>query len=436
MIDGVAPRAKMNQQRERRYKSMFFRKILTKGGDAVVWDSNKITPGTEFMRKIHDALIKLTCELTNVNFVISGSNECGEGEHKMMQYISSNCKNGSIMIYGLDADLIMLALLSKQRRNIMLLRDNNFNDKLQDVDKTFTYLNIDILQTCICREIKQLANMDLEDNRIVQDYIFICFLLGNDFLERLPSVTIKENGVSVLTKIYTRLLNKQKGYLVDNSRPLHERIDLRFLKEMFSELAKSEDYFFRDVYGVYKTQSVYKDVPIAESYDNMTFCQDDCIKYNKPGYKKRYYSYYGINDVNKVCKDYISGLYWVLGYYNGHEHCNWDWFYKHHATPFVSDLVVYMEKCNSGCKIEPSRASTEREQLLLVLPKTSLLSVLNEVDKEFSERVQRVFRTGSSNDLRVFYPETLCIDMIHREYLWQSKIFFEQFDKDLISMFF
>jgi 5'-3' exonuclease len=438
MIDGVAPRAKMNQQRERRYKSMFFKTLYK--NDQMNWDTNKITPGTNFMQKIQDELYTFAKRWSDINFVISGSDECGEGEHKMMHYIDSHCQTGTIMIYGLDADLIMLGLLISKNKNITLLRDNNFNEKLPEIQKTFTYLNIKVLKQCICREIQTMANLDLDETRIVQDYIFLCFLLGNDFLEHLPSLIIKENGVNVLTKVYTNILIERKDYLVNNplETTLSARINLKFLEDLFGRLSKSEDYFFAHVYSVYRQKSVYKDIVVEEVYDSMLFYQDDCIKYNIPGYKKRYYSYYGITDINEVCKDYINGLYWVLGYYNKHEHNNWDWFYKHHATPFVSDLWMYLAKFDKDrvYEIETSKPCTPIEQLFMVLPKQSLLKILEEDASTLYNRVKRVFRTSNSKELKRYYPNSICIDMVHREYLWQAKIFFEHFDKQFLSIFF
>jgi 5'-3' exonuclease len=433
MIDGVAPRAKMNQQRERRYKSMFFKTLY--GNDQMKWDTNKITPGTKFMQNIQHALHVYSKTLREINFVVSGADEPGEGEHKMIQYIESYCKDGSIMIYGLDADLIMLGLLYSQTKNITLLRDNNFNEKLPEIQKTFTYLDINELKKCICREIQNMANSKLDESRIVQDYIFLCFLLGNDFLEHLPSLIIKENGVNVLTKVYTDILVCQNAYLVNDpsKTTLSNRINVTFLTELFGRLSNSEDYFFAKVYK----KCVYKDIVLEEN-ESMIFYKEDCIHYDIPGYKKRYYSFYVVNNINQVCKDYIDGLYWVLGYYNKHEHNNWDWFYKHHATPFVSDLWKYLldHGKDNVCQIQSSNPCTPIEQLFMVLPKQSLLNILQEDTSNIYERVSRIFRTNNSKELMAYYPKGLCIDMIHREYLWQSKIFFEHFDKQFLSVFF
>lgn len=63
-VDGVAPRAKMNQQRGRRFNSakeaLKMEEIAKKKGeilpDEARFDSNCITPGTPFMARLHEQL--------------------------------------------------------------------------------------------------------------------------------------------------------------------------------------------------------------------------------------------------------------------------------------------------------------------------------------------------------------------------------------------
>ena len=50
-FDGVAPVAKLDQQKNRRYKSWFIQQYEQK--DKSLWDSTCITPGTEFMNKLN-----------------------------------------------------------------------------------------------------------------------------------------------------------------------------------------------------------------------------------------------------------------------------------------------------------------------------------------------------------------------------------------------
>jgi 5'-3' exonuclease len=472
MIDGVAPRAKINQQRERRYKTLYIKEYIkeykknieSEEKDDMIWDTNNITPGTKFMDKIRLALDELAKEMKQYNklLIISDSNECGEGEHKMMKCIekiednNNESTNKKICIYGLDADLIMLSLLSNKRDKIVLMRDNTFNKKLKEIDRTYTYLDINQLEKGIVNEIRTMLKKDnnykdelISDTNIINDYIFLCFLLGNDFMEHLPSLMIKENGVNVLIKYYIQnlIMRKFKPLINLQSSNLYEKINLELLMDIMYNLKTSEDYFFNNVYSVYQNDnSKYKDeIVIENSHDkNIWVYTNDIIKYNKKGYKNRYYMYYGIEreKIDVICKEYLEGLYWILGYYNGHSHNNWNWHYKYHATPFISDIYeyikqnknVFMEYIKNSNNIKESEKNSTLEQLFMVLPKKSLLNVIKEKDIELYNKMIRIFRNEYSRDLDKFYCNKITIDMINKEYLWQSKVFFDNLDKEIIKI--
>jgi 5'-3' exonuclease len=451
MIDGVAPRAKINQQRERRYKSHFFKEF----SGSVKWNSNKITPGTKFMDNLIKELNIFKKEIHDI--IISDSNEPGEGEHKMMSTINNLSieKDDKICIYGLDADLLMLSLLNIYSSNIILLRDNTFNTKLSESDKIYTYVNIKKLRQYICQELRQDNNFEnISDDNLIRDYIFLCFLLGNDFLEHIPSLLIKENGLAILIKSYNTIIQKYKtkgtGSLI-NKNSLYNKnwqtcINLHMLRDIFYELSKVEDYFYSNIYSAYKKETNYRDIydldQINTDCKNVFFYKTDIIKYNKSGYKNRYYQFYNVYDKESAITEYITGLYWILGYYNGHIHDNWSWFYSHHATPFASDIFTFLSNDKNiniiyerNLKIlQPTIPNTTLEQLFMVLPKDSLIEILQSINIEVYEKTIRIFNTHSKN-LQDYYPTKIYLELIHKEYLWQSKIFLKTFYNKIIDIF-
>jgi 5'-3' exonuclease len=88
-VDGVVPMAKIRQQRLRRFKSVWIASEEERIGVRTVgeprWDTNSITPGTAFMERLGIALHKIPNG--TIKWHVSGADEPGEGEHKLMKLI-------------------------------------------------------------------------------------------------------------------------------------------------------------------------------------------------------------------------------------------------------------------------------------------------------------------------------------------------------------
>ena len=96
-FDGVAPVAKLEQQRTRRYKSWYqneISKMIFKKDKNDVWNTTAITPGTNFMAELNNTVSNhfnpgSFSRLNVSNIFVSGSNKVGEGEHKLFDYIQA-----------------------------------------------------------------------------------------------------------------------------------------------------------------------------------------------------------------------------------------------------------------------------------------------------------------------------------------------------------
>ena len=140
----------------------------------------------------------------------------GEGEHKILKYIRETNLIGNSVIYGLDADLIMLGLASNTN-NIYLLRESlEFGKPTED----FLYFDIDSLKCGLIQDFKERYTIDNKflDNRliinIINDYIFICFFLGNDFLPHILGLDLRYNGLDIILDIYTETFSLFNNTLI------------------------------------------------------------------------------------------------------------------------------------------------------------------------------------------------------------------------------
>ena len=272
-VDGCAPRAKMNQQRSRRFRAARdladgIKQAGERGEDvpAEPFDSNCITPGTAFMGRLHSAIqhwarrkVAEDTSWQKVQVIFSGHDVPGEGEHKIMEYIRTikmqpgfNPNTRHCML-GNDADLIMLALVSHEP-HFALLREKidfraNFKKSNSRADKfeksgpkEFQLLHISMLRDYIAVEFSDCAptlafTYDVE--RIIDDFVLMAYFVGNDFLPHIPCLDISTGAFAWLVEIYRRLLSSWSSYMTNNGD-----IDLQKLEDFFKHLAVYEEKAF------------------------------------------------------------------------------------------------------------------------------------------------------------------------------------------------
>jgi len=304
-IDGVAPLAKINQQRKRRY-------ISTNNYN---WDTNAITCGTPFMDNLNK-YIKTRC--VNIDTMYNN----GEGEHKIMDYIHYDPEPNNIyLIHGLDADLILLSLMSNKSDNIYLMREQNNN--------TISYISIKKIKEYIELEWSYIFHKNAD---IIKSYCVMLSIMGNDFIPHPISLKISNNGINTLKSV------SKNTCLISKDDPIN--INKTDLQLIFKNLIYYEDKFM-----------------INEPKN-----------WRKNYYKNEVY----IENISEACKYYIDGIFWTYNYYNKNiNKIDHSWYYPYLGCPTISDIANYL----STYVYKPNYDNTfinSREQLLIVIPKTSI----------------------------------------------------------------
>ncbi|KAH9963129.1 XRN 5'-3' exonuclease N-terminus-domain-containing protein [Russula dissimulans] len=300
-IDGVAPRAKMNQQRSRRFRTAqeahekeearkesvalwesMGKTISEDEKNKKPWDSNAITPGTPFMELLAKSLRYWVVQKLNndpgwkqLEVIISDASVPGEGEHKIMDYIRrqrtnrGHDPNTRHVIYGLDADLIMLALATHEP-HFRVLREDVFADSVSATacrrcgqeghfaaqctalkseiqkpasseKKPFIFLDVSVLREYLESELNVTRTpfpFNLE--MAIDDWVLLIFFVGNDFLPHLPSLEIREGAIDTLLKIWKDELPRMGGYVTN-----HGQLVLHRAQIILEGLARREDDIFR-----------------------------------------------------------------------------------------------------------------------------------------------------------------------------------------------
>jgi 5'-3' exonuclease len=394
-FDGVAPVAKLDQQRSRRFKSLYQNSLsrsIYKTTTPDPWNTTAITPGTLFMKTLDE---KINHAFSNpsqfgLNYItVSGSNVYGEGEHKIFKYIrdnSSEHKDNNTVIYGLDADLIMLSINHLPiSRNIYLFRETpefikSINSELEPNESYV--LDIPALSDAITLDMNNGKELTTEQqkNRIY-DYIFLCFFLGNDFMPHFPAINIRTGGVEKMLQAYKSTIGNTNENLTDG-----KIIYWKNVRKIVEFLAKNELEFFKQEHKIRDRREKNKlpDITPEDKMNNFinipTYDRsiEKFINPYKDNWQRRYYkSLFDIEINEERCKqistNYLEGLEWTMKYYT--TGCpDWRWRYNYNYPPLLQDLLQFIPYFNTEfMENKLDKPVSELVQLSYVMPRQSLI---------------------------------------------------------------
>jgi 5'-3' exonuclease len=432
-FDGVAPVAKLEQQRNRRYKSWYMMAQKYETNSKMQWDTTAITPGTSFMKTLNETIYdRFTKDesLKHLNkLIISGSNSEGEGEHKLFEYIRNfpeQHKEYKTVIYGLDADLIMLSINHLPvAANIYLYRETpHFIKSLNsELEPNESYM-IDI------PELTQIITLDMNNNNPlttqqqknrIYDYIFLCFFLGNDFLPHFPSCNIRTGGIHKLLSAYKHTIGSTNENLTNGNK-----IHWKNVRKLILYMSEKENNNLRGEH-IKRDRMEKRELPNNTPEEkleqfNLTPCfnrkLEKSINPFKPKWEERYYKV--LFDIKpekltnqmkqEICVNYMEGLEWTMKYYT--TGCaNWRWTYKYHYPPLFSDLIKFMPVFDR--EFVPNLGKNpvkDITQLAYVLPKHSLYLLSNPI--------QNILTTQNPD----WYKDDCSFKWSYCKYFWESHV--------------
>lgn len=436
-FDSIVPMAKMEQQRLRRtktayeddYKNKFVATTaIAKFNDGanmqVPWDKNAITPNTDFMKKLDAAIISHYIDNSAVIVMPSGGASIGEGEHKIFNHIRNRpCPAEHIdVIYGLDADLIMLGLNSGNPDSIYLARYD---------EEKYTVMSIG--------ELEKRIRMEMNGGSI-KDYIFMCYLLGNDFLPHFPVLNIRTVGIPVLLNTYKLIHRSKTSYFFNTEADVPE-INWRAVSRFVTLLAKNEHIQFCDLHKMREKSAdnlnlrlssgniqnrnprrPMANVTIDSAVPLLVRHSEAYINPFMEGWQDRYYEeLFQFRDpatmdsqIIEATKNYLRGLLWVHTYYHG-VCTDWLWHYGYNYAPLLCDLTRVLNNNTLTLKLNDAPPVSPYTQLAYVLPPKS--------HNLLPEAVRRAIE-----DIEYVTEHTFEMQWAYCRYLWEAHVEFKPID--------
>lgn len=391
-FDGTAPLAKIVQQRERRFKTAA---AAAAGGDATL-ETLQITPGTEFMSRLMTAVKDYFMDSTKYRagaaaVIVSGSDEAGEGEQKIFQYVRGRgARAGRAVLYGLDADLFMLSLFHKEYfDDLVVFREGSAEFPPDIID--------------IKRLARHIADAGAADMR---QYLFMCFFLGNDFIKKLSVLNLRRTGMNILLNLARGSRGRPMVVGAGGEPPV---IHWKNVGIFLSRLAEREHALMLEMFAERDEMEARECDPKSPLLHRAA---EHYIAPAEAGWEVRYYmALFGIDvttpagrdELRAVCLNYLEALEWTLKYYT--VGCpNWGWTYRHHYAPLIKDLICFIPtRAAEFVAAQPAAPVTPARQLALVFPPAAAARWITDAETRawIEDHKEQLYMAG--DDLEMSY---------------------------------
>lgn len=405
-IDGVPTMGKIYEQKKRRYMASLIQYIGNKyklKKSSFNWDKNNISPGTVFMNKLEEYLdsdtfkdkVKKLCPKLKI-YQLSGTNEKGEGEMKIINILKKNNITDNTVVYSPDSDMIILLMMLKN--NNIILRYDQQNSKLDDKfrGKKYNILQVNKFKKTLIEYIHKRKNpyLNINIDRFINDIILIFTIFGDDFLPKLENFRVSNDIFTILD--YYIINYQDNGYLLNDDKSikkiaLHSFFSLLSLNEylflernkmmtiysnynrMEKDIIGYEMFVFREMVFELLWKFIYtnKDKYNSESInphninkfiDSKQFIEfiknEPIININELGkYSKRFLKYAKGNIYNQLKEIFINNYLNILKflkidifYENSKKYNNRDIMKKYHKNyylvdskfNFLNDILIFM----------------------------------------------------------------------------------------------
>jgi 5'-3' exonuclease len=316
------------------------------------------------------------------------------------------------------------------------------NDQSADVENAYMYVDINALRQALLNELSSVyqwpCKMCIDDpftaksNDVIESYVVLCFILGNDFLPHASTLSLKKHGYEKLLRA-SQLVYKELGtYDTKGTLVMDGKIQMPFLTSLFRILAKDEDSDMNAINTDYMNKKAYfnKDHPDPEAIQCYALQSQHKSKlaftmYNSSpsAWRGLYYKslfhcrMHDTKTITSACDLFMKGIFWTFAYYKRQPKNN-NWFYPYNYAPTLLDISNWVSTNPDGSG-NAKECEKPQGNADAVTPYSQLLSILPPESYALLPRKYHAYMFDPVHGMAHMFPTKYPIETYLKTHLWE-----------------